>query len=457
MPPTARSVAVHALIPAAERFPDLPLSEPDLSGLSGADAALATAIHRTVLQRWLTLDHLLARQLKSPLRKLDATTYAVLLTAAAQLVFLDRLPAYAVIDESVKLAKRLSNPRSAGLVNAVLRKLAETVEGRGQGPWVPGVDRLPIAGDGGGRGAEAIAGVVRLRGGVRGGGLPRPDNLLAHLVVATSHPLPLLQRWFKLFGRERATALALHSLVNPPTFVVEDESPRVWDGSREELSDWLAADPARRVQDPASLASVAAAADLDPVPRTILDLCAGRGTKTRQLRALFPDAKVTAWDPDDDRRADLHRLQAANLTVAEPAPGQAFDLILLDVPCSNTGVLARRPGARYRATDANLRSLLQLQRRIIDRALDHLAPGGRILYCTCSIEPQENQQQAKYLLEQRPGSVVLKEAAILPRSAAEDAPVADTASALPPVSIGGDYHDGSYHALIQTPVTPHQA
>ncbi|MEM9913376.1 MAG: transcription antitermination factor NusB [Planctomycetota bacterium] len=425
MPRTARYAATQALIPAVERFPDLPLAETDLSGLSSADARLATAIHRTTLQRWLTLEHLLKRHLKQPPRKMAAEAYAILLGGAAQLVFMDRLPAYAVIDESVRLAHAFEVKRAAGVVNAVLRKVADAVEGPSDEPWAPapGRDRLP-AGDGT---------TIKLKGNL----LPKPDNLLAHLVVATSHPMPLLQRWFKEHGRERATALALHSLQNPPTFVVDHEQAQRWGGSRDELLDWLSEDTSRRVQDPASLASIVSLAEFDLKPQTILDLCAGRGTKTRQLQQVFPGAAITAHDPDDNRRADLEQLPGPpEITVAEPALGQLFDLIVLDVPCSNTGVLARRPGARYRATDANLDSLVALQRDIAARALGHLAPDGLLLYCTCSIDGRENHEQARWIAEQRSGLAVRKEGLLLPESTTSGG------------EAGSEYRDGSYHAVV---------
>ena len=427
---SARLAAALALIPVAERFPEVPLVEPDMDGLSGPDAGLATAIHRTALQRWLTLEHLLARHLKQPIRKLAPETRAVLVSGAAQLVFMDRLPAYAVIDEAVGLAKKLDAPRTSGVVNAVLRKVAEMVAERSAEPWVPAADRVPTVGDGGAVGSVVLTGSV----------LPKPDNLLAHLVVATSLPMPLLQRWFKAFGRERATTLALQSLGRPPTFVIEDEAATPWSGTREELVAFLKADPSRRVQDPASLASVGAIDDLCPTPTTILDLCAGRGTKTRQLRQVFPQAHITAHDPDDDRRADLEVIPGAGITVAEPEPGQRFDLIVLDVPCSNTGVLARRPGARYRATPASLDSVIALQRQIMARALDHLADGGHILYCTCSIDAAENQEQAAWLAEQRPGLSVLKQDLLLPRAESADLPAGQSG-----------YRDGSYHAVVGPP------
>ncbi|MEM8737630.1 MAG: transcription antitermination factor NusB [Planctomycetota bacterium] len=438
MPRSARAAAVTALIPAAAAFPDLPIVEPELDTLSDADARLATAIHRTVLQRWITLEHLLNRFLKRPTSKLAPETRAVFLSAAAQLIFMDRLPAYAVIDESVKLIRTLGQPRAAGMVNAVLRKIADSVIGLSPEPWTPAADRLP-------RGSQPCDGHLVLQQKL----LPNPDNLLAYLAVATSHPLPLLQRWFKVFGRDRATELALHSLGHPATYVIEQEKARRWGGSRQELTDWLAQDPDRRVQDPASLESVAALASLNLTPRRVLDLCAGRGTKTRQLRALYPQAQVTAYEPDEARRVDLQ--QVPGVRVESPGASETFDLVLLDVPCSNTGVLARRPGARYRAAGPQAASLIRLQREILDRAIGHLAPQGHLLYCTCSIDPSENQDQAAWLLKQLDASgkvaSLIKEATMLPR--------VETAPAPPTLGLPGSQkftepagHDGSYHAVI---------
>jgi 16S rRNA (cytosine967-C5)-methyltransferase len=426
MPSDARAAVVRVLIPAVERFPDLPLDEPDLSDLGGPDVALATAIHRTVLQRWLTLDHLLSRHVRGGTKKLDPVSHAVLLTGAAQLIFLDRLPAYAVVDQSVRLAKKMGQARSAGLINAVLRKLDGLVVDRSDEPWTAAAHRLP----------RANGGTLVLREPA----LPKPDNLLAHTSVAASVPLPLLQRWFKQFGRDHAVRLACATLNHPPTYVVENETARVWDGPRQELNDWLAEDPRRRVQDPASLASVAAAADLSPTPRTVLDLCAGRGTKTRQLAEVFPDATITAGDPHPDRFADLQRVAdtLSNVeTFARLDPDRRFDLVVLDVPCSNTGVLSRRPGAKYRLTQTNLTSLVELQRQIIRQGLDRLASDGHLLYCTCSVEPEENERQTDWLIEHADGLDVKKQGGMLPSGTA----AADEAGGLP-------HHDGSYHALV---------
>ena len=422
---TARYAAARAIATVAARFPDTPLVEPNVAALSPADTRLATAVFRTTLQRWLTLEHLLGRFTKQPVERMTAEVRAALLTGAAQLVFMDRLPGYAVVDEAVEIVKQLGQKRAAGMVNAVLRKLdgavAERVEGEWEGGsvggWEPAVDRLP-AGDGG---TVALSRPM----------LPKPDNLLVHLVVATSHPLALLQGWFKAYGRAEATRLALHSLQNPPTFVTGPGGSTVWGGGFDELSTYLAEHPDERVQDPTAALAVASTGDLSPM--RILDLCAGRGTKTRQLKTLHPGAGVVAWDPDADRRADLERVGEAypGIEVREPGGGERFDLIVLDVPCSNTGVLARRPAARYRFGSASVASLVALQRQIAERAMKHLAPGGRLLYSTCSLEAAENAEQAAWLRDRLgPGTVVEDETLTLP------------------AGTGPTYHDGGYHARL---------
>ena len=418
---TARYAAARAVATVAARFPDTPLVEPNVAALGAADTRLATAIFRTTLQRWLTLEHLLNRFTRQPVERSAPEAQAALLTGAAQLVFMDRLPGYAVIDESVEIVKQLGQKRASGMVNAVLRKLdgvvVERVDGMWEGGgWEPAVDRLPGSQPGGGGGVSLNRPM-----------LPKPDNMLAHLVVATSHPLTLLQGWFKAFGREGATRLALHSLQNPPTFVTGPDGSTVWEGGFDELAGYLAEHPDERVQDPTAARAVASTADLSP--NRILDLCAGRGTKTRQLRTLHPDAAIVAWDPDDERRADLEQVQGVE--VREPGEGERFDLIVLDVPCSNTGVLARRPAARYRFNPMSVASLVKLQREIMARAIPLLAPGGRLLYSTCSIEAAENGGQAAWLVEQLgPGAAIQHEALTLPGGT------------------GPTYHDGGYHTAL---------
>ena len=141
------------------------------------------------------------------------------------------------------------------------------------------------------------------------------------------------------------------------------------------------------------------------VPNLIVDLCAGKGTQTRQLAAIHPQALIIATDANPRKLAVLREEFAGHdrVQVVEPAglidhAGRA-DLVVVDAPCSNTAVLARRVEARYRCTDEILAELLDLQRQILVEAVRLTAPQGRILYCTCSVEPQENTEQARRLVK----------------------------------------------------------
>lgn len=432
---TARLWAVQRLTSVAEQFPMVEPPDTDLAGLSPADTALALAIYRTTVQRWFTLQHLLEMYLSKQVRRLEPPMQAVLMSGAAQLVFFDRLPAYAVVDESVRLAHQLVRPEAKSMVNAVLRKLARLIsQSKRVESWQPDARLIPLPG----------GGAIELREPA----LPPASPLDKHLVVATSVPLRLLREWMQRWGDEQVVGLCLQTIQNPPTTVVVEspfqpgpykdqctphgqEGLVTWQGPAESLRAFLGLHPDRRVQDAASVLAVQST--IGHQPKTILDYCAGQGTKTRQLALAHPDAQITATDTHPGRRDALRSATAglANVDVVEPdqAGKQAYDLILLDVPCSNTGVLARRPEARYRYSQQSLGDLVKLQREIIEHTRAWLAPGGLLLYSTCSIESPECQKQAKRLVRQ--GAEVLHEHQQLPQG------------------IGDTYTDGSYHALIK--------
>ncbi|MEC8101660.1 MAG: hypothetical protein VX109_05225, partial [Planctomycetota bacterium] len=159
-----------------------------------------------------------------------------------------------------------------------------------------------------------------------------------------------------------------------------------------------------RIQDVGSARAVDFALDLEP--STILDPCAGGGTKTDQMRRRFPNAHITAWDPDQERQDRLRRRfsEDESVTVTSRAPDGTYDLVLLDVPCSNSGVLARRPMARHRFGPRALADLEQLQEEILHNWRPAVTPRGHLLWSTCSLEPEENEQ----FLERRASSLQLE-------------------------------------------------
>ncbi|MEM6392537.1 MAG: transcription antitermination factor NusB [Planctomycetota bacterium] len=429
---TARDRAAAAIAAKAATWPDMTLDGPDTTNLSPADAALATAITRCTVQRWLTLRFLLEKHLSKQLARLEPGMQGVLLTGAAQLLFLDRLPAYAVVDEMVHIARRHVRAGAAGMANAVLRKLAKLAGDRDYTPWTPSPNRLPLD-----KGSLQLTEAV----------LPEGDP-----AVLLSCPKPLFKAWLAQRGEDTAWAMAEHATRTPPVLLTveadwqssEQAAPHdqlghaLWTGKAGDLPVYLAQHPDRRVQDPSATLAVASTAELDPAPRRILDLCAGRGTKTRQLARLHPDAEVYANDPNPDTLDDLHAAAQAHANVhvfwdTHPtAPTGEFDLILLDVPCSNTGVLARRPEARYRYSTQTVGDLVQLQRSIIDKALSLLAPDGRLLYSTCSVESAENRNQAQRLARSAGLALNRQHQAL-------------------PAGHGTSWHDGAYHACLSRP------
>ena len=307
---SARGMVAAVLAEAAACFPQLmPSAELSTEALSARDARLAIAIHRTVLQRWMTLEYLLERCSRRPMQSIEPRLRGVLLSGAAQILFFDRLPVHAVVHESVNLAKQQVRSGAATLVNAVLRRLHdETQPAYTDEPWRPARDRLPLG-----------AGSVVLRGEL----LPDIVKLVSYLSVATSHPCTLIERWLHRFGETQTIALCQHGQQKPPIIMAMEDGKlhslneaaarslephaidgfMVWRGEHQQLVEALAQHPARRVQDPASARAVEATAGLKP--QWCLDYCAGRGTKTRQVVARHPQARVIATDQSNDRLADL--------------------------------------------------------------------------------------------------------------------------------------------------------
>jgi 16S rRNA (cytosine967-C5)-methyltransferase len=347
------------------------------NSLSSADRALLNAIVLGVLRNLRLLDHWIAELRKG---KLDDETRDILRVGLCQLLIL-RLPDHAAVFETVELGK--SGVR--GLINAVLRRAIAT--------------RKKLFD------FEGVA----------------PE-------VLYSHPDWLFKRWKKAFGKEDTLALMDFNNTPAPTFA--RVNPLSGCGILPQASDeeelppgFIEIDgpvPTDRIakgeiyiQDPATRHAVEL---LDPQPgEKILDACAAPGGKAFLIAAAQGSAKdLLCTDSNDKRlprlRENLERLHcgAAGIEIHDwslPAPEKwhgAFDAILLDVPCSNTGVFRRRVDVRWRLRPADITELTKLQRKIIENALPCLKPGGRIVYSTCSIEAEENEDLVAAVLIDHP-------------------------------------------------------
>lgn len=416
----ARDAAYRVLSAHARTFPDLLPVEPDAHQLDPRDRALCHAIIRESVTRWITLRHIVSHLAGRGFETIEPRMQAVLVGAAAQLLLLDRLPPHAVINESVEWAKMYVRPKAGGMTNAVLRKVArckgELIEPDQQDLIDPST-MTPLSD---GRWLTLID-------------VPMPADEISRLSASYSIPKATIKRWKSLFP-EQAEELVAHTIVHPPTLMfsnhwdsVDAESTlephaapthRVYTGPRAKLASFLDEHPNVCVQDSASSAVVQSIPDGNY--ETIIDYCAGQGTKTRQLAERFPDSTIIAMEIDSHRLDTLMDVFEGSPNVIvrgtdelESSCPAGADLILTDVPCTNSGVLARRMEARYRPMHAQTQRLTAIQREILETVIPKLKQGGTLVYSTCSIEQEENQDQRDWI-KQDPIFEYIAEHQILP-------------------------------------------
>jgi 16S rRNA (cytosine967-C5)-methyltransferase len=409
---TARTAALDILGAARERqgfvgdlldgaLADSPLSPPDRRFLT----QLAFGVSR----RHETLDALVAPCVQRPLANVEPVLLDILRLGAYQLVFLTQVPARAAVHESVELAAYAGKVGAKGFVNGVLRRVAELVTD--DFTESPAADAVPV--DGG-----------RYRGLTRPL-LPDPRAYpAAYLAEAFSWPDWLARRWLDRHGPAECFRLAAWFQSPPPTWLRVNELrttradyavqlAAVNVGSEPgdhpqslRLTDGVAirtlpgyAEGEFAVQDHSSML-VASALGVKPGMR-VLDLCAAPGGKATHLAELMRDrGKVVACDTDAARLATVAELakrlgltcvETVALSDGSDAPAGPFDAALVDAPCSNTGVLGRRPEVRRRLQPREFPHLIRLQLRLLRTAIDRVKPGGAVVYSTCSIEPDENR------------------------------------------------------------------
>jgi 16S rRNA (cytosine967-C5)-methyltransferase len=384
------------------------------AGFPQSDRAFVTELVYGAVRRRLTLDWLIEHFAQRPVEKVDAALRLILHLALYQLLFMDTVPDYAAVNEAVETAKRRLHAGAAKFANGLLRA------------------------------------VLRARS-----SLPYParnDDLVEHLAVVHSHPRWLVRRWIDHLGPERAEAVCLVDN-QPPPIVLRANRLSV---SRDDLIDHLRAEgvEAGPVEHDDAAVHIAApprpldALDafvrgefyvqdvtpmrvtrlLDPKPgERVLDLCAAPGGKTTHCAELMDDAgRVVACDLDENRLKIIEQNVARlGITCVETArcdarhvpqliPPGTFDRVLLDVPCSNTGVLRRRVEARWRLGEGDIASLTERQAELLDAAALMLKPGGVLVYSTCSIEPEENDRLVRRFLSRHGQFALDDETLVLP-------------------------------------------
>ena len=342
----ARAAAFELLerIGASSAHSDDLLHGPRLAGMSQVDKDLTTTLVLGVLRWQIALDARIRPLLSRPDWRIPEPVALVLRMGAFQLLHLERIPAHAALNESVELVRAAGQPQAAGMVNAVLRKLVGA-----------GAQRKPLV--------ESVPAMAERLG----------------------HPLWMVERWAAQYGRPAAEAICGFDQQEPgcaPIFAEREGEPKL-----------PLMDAGSRL-----VAEIGAAAQ--PEARRVWDCCAAPGGKTMVMASRLADAALLATDVSpvrlkrmgDRLRRDLPdreiRLEMAD-AAALPPRFEEFDLILCDVPCSGTGTMARNPELRHRLQPEDLPRQVERQRRILSAALGRLAPGGLLVYSTCSLEPEE--------------------------------------------------------------------
>jgi 16S rRNA (cytosine967-C5)-methyltransferase len=407
----ARVAAYDILCAIASGSADLPTAlAAARSGLPDErDRALAAEITSGV-QRWRSaLDHLIAEFARRSIDRLDPEVVAILRLSAYQLLYLTRVPAAAVVDDAVDLTKRMGKRSASGFVNAVLRSISRRRAS------------LPLP--------------------------PRPSDpsdreaVLAYLSITLSHPRWLAERWLDRYGFDAAEAwmqfdntpgavtlranrlrttrealgehlaaedILVHPTLYAPDGVVVDEGHPLRGSGQDQ--GWFV------VQDEASQLVTLLAGDR-PLTR-VLDTCASPGGKTTALAALMDGRGLLVACDVRDRRVDLLRRTvgasgASNVRVVQAdllarLPFAAtFECVLVDAPCSGLGTLRRDPDIRWRRREQELPSLAAAELTMLQHAAEGVAPGGRLVYATCSSEPEENEGVADAFLATTAGFTAL--------------------------------------------------
>ena len=382
------------------------------------DRALANEIATGTLRWQGQLDYLIAHFARRPVARLDPEILDILRLGSYQLLHLDRVPAAAAVSEAVELARSIGKASACGLVNAVLRAITSE---RQQPPLPEPPGLAPTPSEGTSRAEPRSSGTS--------------TTALDYLSITLSHPRWLVQRWLDRYGFEAtATWARFNNTPAPLTLRVNRLKIRTSDLVDGLTAHHVAVQPTRYapdgltvtrgnplttplanrgvfvVQDEASQL-VAELTRVRPGER-VLDTCASPGAKTTALAAMMEDRGLLVATDVRGRRLDLLRhmvtsceatcVRIMQMDLRELLPfRERFDCVLVDAPCSGLGTIRRDPEIRWRRTEADLNRMADTQVTMLERAADVVRSGGRLIYATCSSEPEENERVVERFLDLR--------------------------------------------------------
>jgi len=381
----ARAVAFDILLRVARTaaYASELLHSAKCDRLSVTDHGLTTELVMGVLRWRSLLDAQIASVSSQPLQKLDPEVLAALRLTAYQLLFLDRVPPRAAVHEGVELVKQARKRSAAPFVNAVLRNLQDREKPT---TILTSVDKIDSA---------------------------------AKLSEVSAHPLWMVERWVHQFGISTAREICKFDQQAHRAAIRLDDSGLEQDLQRDDIElapghllasarclmrgnltqTQIFREGRAVIQDEASQL----VALLVGKGNKILDCCAAPGGKTRILAEQNPGARVLAVELHPQRARLLQKripptVEVLNSDIRDLRTNQQFDRVLADVPCSGTGTLARNPEIKWRLQTQDVSDLHELQFQILRSAMDHVAIGGELVYSTCSLEPEENEDVVRQAL-----------------------------------------------------------
>lgn len=400
-----RELAMDALVKVSQTgaYSNLQLkSTLQDAGLQKSDAGLVTELVYGTIQRQATLDYWLSRFVSKGLHKLEPWVHQLLRMSAYQLLYLDRIPAHAAVNEAVTIAKKRGHSGITGMVNGVLRS------------------------------------IDRSRGELQAADIKHADPV-TQIALRHSYPEWLVKRWVESYGVDKAEAICAAGNEHPHSSVRANPLR----GSREEVIEQLRA--AGYEAEPSTVAPAGIAivrggnlADTDGfreglwtlqdessmlvaevvAPKAgmqVLDCCAAPGGKSTHLAELM-GGKGKVWANDlhahkrdlivmQSERLKLRNVEAITedaLKLADRFKPGSMDAVLLDAPCSGFGVIRRKPEIKWTKTAGDVSDIAAVQQRLLQAVSGLVRPGGVLVYSTCTMEKEENEQQVARFLQEHP-------------------------------------------------------
>ncbi|MGI6484973.1 MAG: 16S rRNA (cytosine(967)-C(5))-methyltransferase RsmB [Tepidanaerobacteraceae bacterium] len=394
-----RELALKVLLEWQKGFySNISLNKHLTNAVSSKDRALATELTYGVIQNKLKLDYIISHFSKLKIETLSPSVINILRLGIYQLVFLDKIPDFAAVNESVNLARKFDNRGSANYVNAVLRNVSRKV------------DKLDYP--------------------------ERQTDLFRYLSVTYSFPLWLVKRWVDIFGASFAEQL-LKSLNERPKFCVRLNTLK---GSCEQLKSRLIAEnvkfrdgfyldeaiylesglPVTGLESfksgliqPQDESSMLAAIALGVKPNEIvLDAAAAPGGKTTHMAQIMENAgSIVSWDIHPHRvkliqetcrrlGVTIAKAYVKDISILDDMYYDKFDRVLIDAPCSGLGVIRRKPDIKWSKSEADLHTLNKKQYELLSTCSRYVKPNGILVYSTCSVDPEENERVALKFLDE---------------------------------------------------------